>query len=206
VTDTRDAWERLAEGWDRARRRAWPPVARFAESFPAGARVLDLASGNGRHGTLSAKVGASVVAADRSRSMLAFARERGLAVVQADARELPFPSASFDGALFVAALHCIPTRQGRLGALSELRRVLRPDAPALITVWSRFREEGLRGAFVADAQVPWGEVERDYHFYTPVELLTDCRATGWSRLELSGERLSSAARWLPDNWFVAARA
>lgn len=202
VRDTRAEWESLAERWDRARRRAWPAVASFAESFPAGARVLDLASGNGRHGVLSKKAGAQVAAADFSRSLLSFARERGLDCVQADARDLPFQAATFDGALFVAGLHCIPGRLPRVGALAELRRVLRPGGRALVTVWSRFREEGLRGWSVADADVPWGDVRRYYHFYTPMELTADCRLAGWRRVTLRGERMSKEARWLPDNWFV----
>ena len=206
MRDTRAEWEALAEPWDRARRRAWPEVAAFAESFPAGARVLDLAAGNGRHGALAGKAGARVVATDFSRSLLAFAAERGLAVVQADARDLPLRSSSFDGALFVAALHCIPGRAARVGALAELRRVLRPGGRALVTVWSRFRENGLRGALVADADVPWGDVNRYYHFYAPVELMADCRAAGFRDARLSGKRLSREATWLPDNWFVTLAA
>lgn len=204
--DTRAEWEALAEPWDRARRRAWPEVAAFAESFPPGARVLDLAAGNGRHGAVAAKAGARVVAADFSRALLAFAHERGLAVAQADARDLPFRDRAFDGALFVAALHCIPSRAARVGALAEMRRVLKPRGRALVTVWSRFREEGLRGALTADADVPWGDVKRYYHFYGPVELMADCRAAGFRDARLSGQRLSKEATWLPDNWFVALLA
>jgi len=147
-----------------------------------------------------------VVAADFSRSMLAFAAERGLAAAQADARELPFRADTFDGALFVAALHNIPTRAGRIGALAELRRVLKPGGRALVTVWSRFREQGLRGWNVADADVPWGDVSRYYHFYKPVELTSDCRVAGWTHVTLRAERMSSAAGWLPDNWFVTLTA
>lgn len=204
--DTRAQWEALAPEWDRARRRAWPAVQAFAESFPRGARVLDLAAGNGRHGILAAKSGARVVAADFSRSLLAFAAERGLEVAQSDARALPFREASFDGALFVAGLHCIPRRAARVGALAELHRTLRPGAPVLVTVWSRFREEGIRGAFTADAHVPWGSVQRYYHFYTPMELAADCRAAGFRDVAITGERMSKEARWLPDNWFARLRA
>lgn len=206
MRDTRGEWEQLAGTWDKARRRAWPAVASFAESFRAGERVLDLASGNGRHGVLASKSGATVVAADFSRSLLHFARERGLEGVAADARELPFATRSFDGALFVAALHCIPTRPGRIGALTELRRVLKPGGRALVTVWSRFREEGWRGWNVPDGEVPWGDVSRYYHFYTPVELTADCRVAGWADVKLRAERVASGASWLPDNWFVTLTA
>lgn len=204
--ETRAQWEDLAASWDRARRRAWPEVAAFAESFPPGARLLDLAAGNGRHTAGAAKQGAQVAAADFSRSLLAFARERGLECVQADARALPFRDAAFDGALFVAALHCIPTRLSRIGALADLRRALRPDGRALVTVWSRFREGSLRTAMQREADVPWGGSPRYYHFYGPVELATDCRAAGFRRVRVRAARLSRRARWLPDNWLVELRA
>lgn len=206
MRDTRSEWEGISDKWDRARRRAWPQVSAFAESFSKGERVLDLAAGNGRHGVVARKAGADVVAADFSRSLLAFASERNLATVQADARELPFRAASFDGALFVAGLHCIPGRAARLGALAELRRVLRPGARALVTVWSRFREGNARDWLVTDADVPWGGVDRYYHFYAPVELVSDCRAAGFSGVRLEAQRMSRAATWLPDNWFVHLRA
>lgn len=202
MRDTRAEWEELAGRWDRARRRAWPAVARFAEAFPQGARILDLAAGNGRHGVLSKKAGARPVAADFSRSLLAFAQERGLECVQADARDLPFPHGTFEGGLFVAGLHCIPGRAARVGALAEVRRVMRPGARVLVTVWSRFRDGRLSGWNVADAEVPWDGVGRYYHFYTPLELVADCRAAGWSGVRLSGQRMGKEARWLPDNWFV----
>jgi len=203
---TRGEWESLAHEWDRARRRAWPAVAAFAESFGAPDHVLDVAAGNGRHGVLANKNGADVVAADFSRSLLAFAHERGLSVVQSDARDLPFAASTFDGALFVAGLHCIPGRAARVGALAELRRVVKPGGRALVTVWSRFREKGARGWFLADADVPWGDVARYYHFYTPVELVADCKAAGWRDVRLSGEKIARTATWLPDNWFVHLQA
>ncbi len=206
MPDTRAQWEGLADAWERARRRAWPEVARFAGAFAPGARVLDLAAGNGRHGVVAQKAGADVAAADFSRSLLAFARERGLACVQADARDLPFRSASFDGALFVAGLHCIPGRLARLGALAEMRRVLRPGSEALVTVWSRYRDGTLSGWAKADADVPWGDVARYYHFYQPWELAADCRAAGFTHVRVAGERLSKGATWLPDNWFARLRA
>lgn len=206
MRDTRAEWEALAGAWERARRRAWPRVARFAERFPPGARVLDLAAGNGRHGIVATKAGAQVVAADFSRSLLAFARERGLACVQADARALPFAPGRFDGALFVAGLHCIPGRAARLGALAEMRRALRPGGEALVTVWSRFRDGTARHWAQADAEVPWGDIARYYHFYQPWELAADCRAAGFSSVRISGEKLGREATWLPDNWFAWLRA
>jgi ubiquinone/menaquinone biosynthesis C-methylase UbiE len=60
------------------------------------------------------------------------ARERGLRNVfsaGADARELPYEPASFDGAFLVAVLGEVPDQEA---ALRELRRVLRPDGRIVV--------------------------------------------------------------------------
>jgi ubiquinone/menaquinone biosynthesis C-methylase UbiE len=60
------------------------------------------------------------------------ARERGIGNVfpaAADARELPYESASFDGVFLVAVLGEIPDQEAALG---ELRRVLKPDGRIVV--------------------------------------------------------------------------
>jgi len=108
----------------------------------AGMSVIDLASGTGEPGiSLAHCVGAtgSVVAVDRSSELLEIAAERarqkGLTNLQtrtADAHKLPFPDRSFDlatcrfGVMFFV---------DAVGALTELRRVLRPGARACLAAW-----------------------------------------------------------------------
>jgi tRNA (uracil-5-)-methyltransferase TRM9 len=58
-------------------------------------------------------------------------------LVEADARHLPYADNSFDSAIAVAVYHHIRESEGRLQALRELRRVLRPGGEAFITVWNR---------------------------------------------------------------------
>jgi ubiquinone/menaquinone biosynthesis C-methylase UbiE len=60
------------------------------------------------------------------------ARERGVTGIEpsrADARELPYPDASFDGAFLVTVLGEIPDRDA---ALRELRRVVRPGGRIVV--------------------------------------------------------------------------
>lgn len=225
---TLEQWEAVGPTFARSRPRPWAEVVRWADAnLPAGARVLDLAAGNGRHG--AALAGRDVVGADFAATLLGEAKARGLACVRAEAGALPFRAASFDGVLFVAALHNVPGRQRRLAALSEMARVLRPGGRGLVTVWSRWRAGWLRhfavelphhilgdtaGAF-GDAVVPWtvGElaVPRYYHFYSRPELRADLAAVGLDVEAVWGERLAvprdarGPARWLADNLFASVR-
>ncbi len=116
-----------------------------AVRMPAGARLLDVATGPGYVAARAAERGADVVGLDFSDSMLAFARSRAPTVefVHGDATALPFEDASFDAvtAAFVLLHLGTPER-----AVAEAARVLRPDGRAAFSVWdvpSRGRWLGL---------------------------------------------------------------
>ncbi|MDQ2964187.1 MAG: class I SAM-dependent methyltransferase, partial [Pseudomonadota bacterium] len=85
---------------------AW--VVRFAPLVASGARVLDLASGHGRHALLFAARGARVVAVDRDPAALAaLAAAPGIEarLVDLEAGDWPFPGEIFDAIVAVHYLH-----------------------------------------------------------------------------------------------------
>jgi SAM-dependent methyltransferase/uncharacterized protein YbaR (Trm112 family) len=101
--------------------RAW-----ILPQLEPGDRILDIAGGSGVYASqIAQEAGVAVVGIDISESMV---RQRSedpslpLNVV-GDMEALPFASGSFDGVLFVAALHHVPDA---LPALREAWRVLRP--------------------------------------------------------------------------------
>jgi ubiquinone/menaquinone biosynthesis C-methylase UbiE len=99
------------------------------------------------------------------------ARERGLSNVepaQGDARELPFPDDSFDGAYLVTVLGEIPDQDA---ALRELARVVKPGG-----------------------RVVTGEIAFDPHFVSLGSLESRGEATGLRLERKSGGRLAYFAR------------
>lgn len=101
------------------------------------ARLLDLATGSG---VLAATLGracpeAAVIGADFCLPMLQQARKgRGLRrLVVADAMRLPFGDGAFDAVTVAFGLRNMPSY---LGALREMRRVLRPGGHLLILDFS----------------------------------------------------------------------
>jgi len=85
-----------------------PWVERFAPLVPAGAPVLDLASGFGRHARLFLDAGHPVTAVDRDLSNLQLARDTpGLTAVEADleAGPWPFPGRRFGGVVVTNYLY-----------------------------------------------------------------------------------------------------
>ena len=132
-------------------RDAFPPEATAAEvdgivsllGFPAGARVLDLACGHGRHAILLAARGYDVTGYDRSEAMLARARAdaaaRGVAVrwVRGDMRALDF-DAAFEAVINVfTAFGYFADAEEDVETLRRVRRALAPGGRFLLETLHR---------------------------------------------------------------------
>jgi len=103
---------------------AW--IARFAALVPAGAQVLDVAAGHGRHARLFASRGALVVAVDVDANALAdLAGVPGVTCRVADLEgdRWPFADAAFDAIVVANYLH--------RPALAHLLAALKPDGVLL---------------------------------------------------------------------------
>jgi tRNA (uracil-5-)-methyltransferase TRM9 len=86
-----------------------------------------------------------------------------VSLVASDACQLPYADESFDRAIAVATYHHVQGRQDRLKALQELRRVLKPDGEAFITVWNRWQP---RFWFHRKSQwVPWQAGDKTLYRY-----------------------------------------
>ena len=114
----------------------WAPVLLDAAAVEIGHTVLDVACGTGVVAAAAAeRVGPSgaVTGVDINPGMIAIAaRTDGVRWAQADAARLPFPDGGFDRVLCQAGLQFVPDR---LGALREMRRVLRPGGRVALLVW-----------------------------------------------------------------------
>ncbi len=124
-----------------------PQFERFAHdalrlaALPAGSHIVDVASGPGTLALIAARSGAIVSAIDFSPTMMANLHQRAIeSGVTVDARlgdgqALPFKDNSYDAAFSMFGLMFFPDRAR---GLQELRRVLRPDACAVVSSWAPF--------------------------------------------------------------------
>ncbi len=105
----------------------------------AGARVLDVAAGNGNATLAAARRFGEVVSTDYVPALLEAGRKRaaaeGLAVhfQDADAENLPFPDASFDVVLSTFGVMFTPDQER---AAAELARVCRPGGRIGLANWT----------------------------------------------------------------------
>jgi len=102
----------------------------------AGARVLDLACGAGRHLERLRAGGLAATGMDLSAPLLADARSRrGVrgALVRGDMRALPFREGAFDGLVnFFTSFGYFLTPEEDIRVIGEIRRVLRPGRPFMV--------------------------------------------------------------------------
>jgi SAM-dependent methyltransferase len=116
--------------WYRGRRNVIERVIADLK-LPARARILDAGCGSGRNMIELARHG-TVTGVELSGTSVDVARARGAGeVIAGSVLEMPFDGDSFD---FSVCLDVIEHLEDDLGALRELRRVLRPGASLLVTV------------------------------------------------------------------------
>jgi ubiquinone/menaquinone biosynthesis C-methylase UbiE len=110
-----------------------------AADLEAGARVLDVACGNGNAALAAARRFGRVVGLDYVPALLERARQRAAAerlaidFVEGDAESLPFPSASFDIALSTFGVMFAPDQER---AARELWRVVRSGGKIALANWT----------------------------------------------------------------------
>jgi SAM-dependent methyltransferase len=118
--------------------------------LPAGAKILDLACGHGRHAIPLAKRGLDVTGFDLSEVFLDRARAeadaQGVSVhwIQGDMRELPFED-EFDAVINIfTAFGYFEDPEDDVRTLKRVRRALKPDGRFLLEILHR---DGLVGRF-----------------------------------------------------------
>jgi SAM-dependent methyltransferase len=183
-------------------------------------RVLDLASDTGEPGiSLAQRVSqGSVVAVDQSSELLDIAAKRALnknllnfTTRQADAHQLPFGDRSFDLSTCRFGVMFFSDAQR---ALTELRRVLRPEARACFVAWGPIEQPYWQTTMkivhrhVGGAMLPPGGSD-PFRFSAAGSLSKVLSASGFHEVEESAQNLpwtwpGDAEEVFEYAWAVAA--
>ena len=196
MATNREVFDQIAESWYRVRH--WPLLKVELDALAArwqSGKLLDVGCAHGPD-LLAFSHGFELFGVDLSPAMLRQAvRYSGkfkfyVNLVMAEASLLPFADNTFDWAISVAAYHHIRRSEEREMAFQELRRILKPNGEAFITVWNRGQR---RFWFKSkEQQVPWRlrekTVYRYYHLFSYGELRKVLAKTGWEIISLSPEK------------------
>jgi ubiquinone/menaquinone biosynthesis C-methylase UbiE len=192
----REAFNQIAESWYRVRH--WPLLKRELQDLATRWQNGKLLNVGCAHGPdfLPFSDKFELWGVDSSRGMLRqglrYSAKRKLYVnfVAADALSLPFPDNTFDWAVSVATYHHIRGSSEREKAFLELKRVLKPQGEAFLTVWNHGQP---RFWFKSKEQhIPWklkeSTVYRYYHLFSYGELRKILSKTGWTIVAMSPEK------------------
>jgi len=196
MTTNREVFDQIAESWYRVRH--WPLLKEELEEVAARWQSGKLLNVGCAHGPdfLSFSQGFELWGVDSSPAMLKQALRYSakfnlyVNLIAADALFLPFPNNTFDWAISVATYHHIKGREERGKAFVELKRVLKPQGEAFLTVWNYGQPRFWLKS--KEQQVPWRlkeeTVYRYYYFFSYGELRKLLTKAGWEIIAMSPEK------------------
>jgi tRNA (uracil-5-)-methyltransferase TRM9 len=195
MTTNADVFDQIAESWYRVRH--WPLLKEELAALAArwqGGKLLNVGCAHGPD-FVPFRRGFELWGVDSSPAMLRYAVRYSaklqfyVNLVVGDALCLPFPDNTFDSVISVATYHHIRGGREREQAFTDLRRVLKPQGEAFLTVWNHgqtrfwFRSK--------EQQVPWRlkerTVHRYYHLFSYGELRNVLTKTGWEIITMVPE-------------------
>lgn len=190
-----EAYDAIAPSWYNLHHwsRFSTELERLAARWQRG-RLLNIGCGHGAD-FLPFKDHFELHGVDISSGMLQmarrFAQKFGLEpdLRQASATSLPFRHHSFDWAIAIAVYHHLATPAERLKAFQELKRVLKPQGEAFVTVWNHGQDRFCHEP--QDVCIPWhqenGTINRFYHLFTYEEAYDLAVKAGFAILTIGPE-------------------
>ena len=149
----------------------------MSSALAPGMEVLEVATGTGLIACHIAKSVKHVTATDFSPGMIAAAQRKhaptNVSFSIEDAAALSFPDHSFDAAIISNALHIMPDPAR---ALSQIRRVLKPDGLLIAPTFSQVRPTGSRNFNAFVLKLVGFEV---YSQWTPEEYVSFVSSNGF---------------------------
>jgi SAM-dependent methyltransferase len=134
-----ELWGAKADDWATIQEPAWQPV--YAELFSRagvarGTNLLDVGCGAGGALLIARDLGADIAGLDASQNLVALARARlpGARIERGEMEELPFANGTFD---LVTGFNTFQFASNTERALSESRRVAKPQGKVAMLVWGR---------------------------------------------------------------------
>jgi len=177
----------VAEEFYQTRKKYSPETEELKLYIKEEEKVLDLGCGTGRlyeifsvqDGSASGRKNIDYVGIDFSENLIQIAKERhGNHFQVADILMLPFSDNYFDSVWSIAVLHHIPTDELRKRALSEIKRILKPNGRVIVTCWK------IKSFFRKDIFIPFHGKKRYYHVFTKRELGNLFKQSGFKVEEL----------------------
>jgi ubiquinone/menaquinone biosynthesis C-methylase UbiE len=194
-----EGYDEISAEFSHSRSNPWYEFEIYKELTKPGDQVLDLGCGNGRLFEYLEEFDIDYTGIDVSQGLLDKAKfkyrnKKSLSrfrFKKGSFLEIPYKRPYFDKIFCVASFHHIPSKQYRLKALAEMKRVLNKDGVIAISVWNLWRKQYRKYIFesllrlnkydFADCLFPWSKtgVMRYYHAFNVFEMRHLVREAGF---------------------------
>jgi len=223
-----ETWDVISYSFNKTRIKPWDICDNFMKSLKLSDIVLDLGCGNGRNLIPYNKLIKKGIGLDLSKNLLDIFNKKindnkikKFDLIHSNITDLPFKDNTIDTIIYIAALHNINYRHNRIKSLYEIKRVLKNDGKALISVWSRWQDKYfkyfLKKMFLTkdkiiknkfgDVIIPWKKdglnVSRYYHLYSKYEFINDIKRAGLKISSIQGVKIISKNNL--DNYFAIVK-
>jgi alkylated DNA repair protein alkB family protein 8 len=216
-------WNLIAKSFDKTRQKPWRICIEFIETLSKDDVILDIGCGNGRHLIPCAYKVNKIIGLDISIELLKIVYKKkinnklkNISLLHSNFQYLPIKNNSVDAVLFIASLHNIYKRKNRIRSLIELRRILKKNGKALISVWSKWQDK-YRSYFInklffnikkknefGDINIYWKKdnlnIPRFYHLYSKREFINDIKKSELKLSKIYDIKLKST-KYI-DNYFA----
>jgi len=216
-----ETWDKIANSFDKTRKKPWKECTDFIESLEPSTILLDACCGNARNILSFHNKFKRIICLDFSSNLLKIVKEKikeieNIELIHANVEDIPLKDDSVDNVIFIAALHNLKGKKNRIKSLKEIKRVLKKDGKALISVWSReqdkfrdlFKDKKIKeGEEFGDIEICWKQdgldVPRFYHLYSKDEFVQDLEQSGFKIVDIKGAKFCS--KDYDDNYFAIVK-
>lgn len=205
LEEVTESYNAIAGEFSNSRSYNWADFEFFKPYLSKNAEIVDLGCGNGRLIKFLDQYYLGndyrYIGIDNSENLLKHAQHQfpRKVFLPGDQLNLPLESGQADLILNVAAFHHIPSRNLRLEALLEMKRILKKNGVLILTVWNLWQLKYLKQIFSAfiqslisfgnlapnDLFIPWKNshkkvlATRYYHNFLPWELRSLVKKSGF---------------------------
>ena len=172
----KEIYEEIAEHFDNTRLYKWTWVNSFLNELKKDALVYDIGCGNGRNMVNNNAKNLNFIGVDNCENFVKICKSKKLNVLCGNITAIPLASASADALMCIAVFHHLESKENRVKALLEMKRLLKPNAKILLSIWSINQPQKTRRSFnnYGNNIVLWNKFgkiyERFYYIYKLDEL------------------------------------
>lgn len=142
--NVKEVYEKIAKHFSDTRVYKWSWVNEFLESLESNSLVYDLGCGNGRNMLYN---NINFIGIDNCKNFISICKEKKLNVINSNITNIPLDNNSADAIMCIAVFHHLYTRENRLKALLEMKRLIKSGGKILLSVWSIKQPKKTRRTF-----------------------------------------------------------